>query len=798
MSVWERWLEWYLGVEPAGAGEGMSWSLSLDGLAAGGWTGFIALLTLCAAAVVVMYRLETRQIAGSLKWGLPLLRLLALVVMAVWVGGLTLNVVRTGLPTLVLMFDTSASMGLEDQYADGAREAAAALQETSGSDEALTRLRLAKLLMLQGDGELLRELAQRYRVRLYEFSDSARALNDSVGEPGAEAEDWSAVGELEPTGRATRPGPSLRQVLSELRGVQPSAVVMFSDGVASEDASERLSLAAESGRGRMPPLFPVPLGDRNPARDLELYDLLADPVAFVEQPVTLDFHLKGYGLAGRTARVTLSVTGAAGVVAATEAVLPDDGVAVPLRLSFTPDVEGEYELVLRAEPAEGEVNLENNELRRTIRVRQEQIRVLLAERAPRWEYRHLKAVLERDESVELHTVLQESDLEYLQEDQTALAAFPATKEDLFRYDVVILGDLDLNYMNPGGLELLLEFVRDRGGGLILIAGEAHNPHRYAGTPLEALLPIQLDSLEPAAVSREGFRIEPTRAGRSHPIFQLGPDDATNAQIWSELPPVFWSQEAARRKSGAVVLAVHETRHTADGRLPLIVVQRFGAGQVLYHATDELWQWRRRVEDLFYGRYWSHAVRYLCRARLLGSERGIEFLPDRSTYALGDNVRLRARFVDERRLPAEGTSVTVVAERAGAHQQTLELRPLESVPTVYEGTITQPAAGSWHAWISSPDGEGAPSACDFTVTVPEQELRRREADLADLTRAAELSGGQVVPFQRIDALAGLLPRGQPVPVASAQKVPLWARPEWLVLFVSLLSAEWMLRKRARLV
>ena len=374
--------------------------------------------------------------------------------------------------------------------------------------------------------------------------------------------------------------------------MQPSAVVIFSDGVASESASDRLSLAAESGRGRLPPLFPVPLGDRHPARDLELYDLLADPVAFVEQPVTLDFQLKGYGLAGRTARVALSVTGASGVAAVTESVLPDDGVAVPLRLSFTPQTEGEYELVLRAEPAEGELNLANNELRRTIRVRQEQIRVLLAERAPRWEYRHLKAVLERDESVELQTVLQESDLEYLQEDQTALAAFPATKEDLFRYDVVIFGDLDLNYMNPGGLELLREFVRDRGGGLILIAGEAHNPQRYAGTPLEALLPIQLNSLQPAVVSHEGFRIEPTRSGRSHPILQLGPDEAANARIWSSRRRC----SVAGRRPVAIgaqwCWPCTSAAYTADGRLPLIIVQRFGAGQVLYHATDELVAVRR--------------------------------------------------------------------------------------------------------------------------------------------------------------------------------------------------------------
>ncbi len=798
MPAWERLLKWYLGVEPAGPGEGMSWSLSFDGLA-GGWTGFVALWLACGALVLGMYRLETRRLAGGLRWGLPLLRLLSVLVMAIWVGGLTLNVVRTGLPTLVVMFDTSASMGLEDQYTNPARQAAGALFEAAGADDAPNRLNLAKLLVLNEDAQLLRDLAQRHRVRIYEFSESARAVTAPAGERSDEVEQMiAAVAELTPAGRTTRPGPSLRQSLSELRGVRPSAVVIFSDGVASDDASDRLSLAAESGGSRVPPLYPIPLGDRNPARDLELYDLLADPVAFVEQPVTLDFHVRGYGLAGRTARIALNISGAAEEVVMTEVVLPDDGVALPLRLSFTPEVEGEYELVVRADPLEGEVNLENNELRRRIRVRQEQIRVLLAERAPRWEYRHLKAVLERDESVELHTVLQESDLEYLQEDQTAIAAFPSTKAELFRYDVVIMGDVDLSYLNPGALPLLLEFVRDRGGGLIMIAGEAHNPHRYSGTPLETLLPVQLDAMESSVSSASGFHIEPTRGGRMHPIFQLGSDDAANAQIWSELPPIYWSQEASRRKSGAVVLAVHETRHTADGRLPLIVVQRFGAGQVLYHATDELWQWRRRVEDRYYGRYWSHAVRYLCRARLLGGESGVEFVTNRTTYDQGDDVRLRARFVDERLLPPPDVPVTVVAERGGAHQLTVELKPLQSSPTVYEGTLSQPAAGAWHAWISSPDAGEIPPACDFSVTVPELELRRREADPADLTRAAELSGGKVVPFHQIDSLVELLPRGQSVPVASAQKVPLWSRAEWLLLFVLLLSAEWVLRKRARLV
>jgi hypothetical protein len=219
---------------------------------------------------------------------------------------------------------------------------------------------------------------------------------------------------------------------------------------------------------------------------------------------------------------------------------------------------------------------------------------------------------------------------------------------------------------------------------------------------------------------------------------------------------------------------------------------------LFHATDELWLWRRRVEDQYYGRYWTHAVRYLSRARLLGGESGVEFTADRSAYGQGEPVRLRARFVDERLLPADGGPVTVIAERDAAFQQTVELKPLPSAGSVYEGTLPRPAPGAWHAWIASPKLGDVPPFLDFTVNTPDQELRRREADPADLQRAAERTGGRTIPFTRIDELPGLLPRGETVPVATAQRIPLWNRPEWLLLFVTLLSVEWLLRKRARLV
>jgi hypothetical protein len=466
-------------------------------------------------------------------------------------------------------------------------------------------------------------------------------------------------------------------------------------------------------------------------------------------------------------------------------------------LTYTPREEGAYEFRIIAPPLDGETDLKNNELNQTVHVRSEQIRVLLVERAPRWEYRHLKSVLERDATIALHTVLQEADLTFEQEDRTALNRFPATEDELFLYDVVILGDVDLEYLNPGALGNLSEFVIRRGGGMIFIAGERHNPMNYGGTALEGLLPVEVDSVSlPQTTPTQGFRLELTRAGATSPIFQIGAVDPV--EVWGRLPEMNWWVETAERKPGASALAVHPTKHSQSGRLPIILLQRVGSGQVLFHATDELWQIRRRREDIYYGRYWSQAVRFLARTRLLSGARGVEMTSDRSVYRSGDAVRLRVRFIDPGMLPPTGEAVTAVAERHGGQRFEVPLNLHQSGTDVYEGLIRAPDPGSYHVWLAAPASGDTPAACDFRVEDAEEEIRNRAADIRDLELAAELSGGRCLMLADVDELLASLPEGEPVTVSRGRLIPIWSRWEVLLVFVGVLTAEWLLRKRGRLV
>src|SRR5690606_14640480 len=71
-------------------------------------------------------------------------------------------------------------------------------------------------------------------------------------------------------------------------------------------------------------------------------------------------------------------------------------------------------------------------------------------------------------------------------------------EDRFRrgkYDVYMIGDVDASQFTKDELQALANVVRE-GAGLIMLGGfHTFGPGGYAGTPLAALLPVEMDPLE---------------------------------------------------------------------------------------------------------------------------------------------------------------------------------------------------------------------------------------------------------------------------------------------------------------
>jgi len=797
---WARWLEWLAGRPALPAGQGVestlehSWPLAP-------WATLL-LLILCGALVVLIYVREGGAASRPVRAALAGLRLSLIALVVLMMFGFVLRPYTTNLPDLVVLGDDSRSMALEDVQEHGRRrEALAARVQAAGGDD-LRRITLAKTLFLERDAALVHHLAERYQVKFLWLSDTRPAEPARPERLRAELAAHAAEAPTSPL------GDRLRQLLEDQRGRATAAVVLLSDGITTE--GRPISQAAEYARLKGIPLYLVGIGSDQPPRDVELADLLADDAVFVHDIVNLDFAIRASGFGGRRVELRLRRGDSPIVLARTQAILPSGNRPVRVRLSDRPAEKGHYEYVIDVDLLEGEARSDNNQLRHRVHVRDDALRVLLVQGYPSYEFRYLKSLLGRaqlddtgrtQQPLVLTTILQEADLEYSEIDETAARVFPVRREELAQYDVVIIGDANPAFLSASAMTQLVESVRDQGKGIIFIAGPRFLPLEYRDTPLASLFPFDVSSVvvpDPEAVLREPFAPLPTRLGLATPHLQLGATAEENARRWRELPELYWMIDIPQLKPSVRVLVEHPTRTGREGgNLPLVCLQYVGAGKVLFHATDETWRWRYRMGDLLFARYWMQTIRYLSRAKL-GEDRAAELVVERERFERGEPVRLRARFFDDRLAPPEDNGVTVVLEQEGRRSRRVTLQRGDAVRGTFEGTLTTLGEGKYHAWMAVPALEGGAPSADFLVTATDGETSRLEMDGAELRRAAELSGGRFYTLETAGSLLTDLPRGRQVRIEALPPRPIWNSWKIALVFVVLLVAEWLLRRRAGLI
>lgn len=793
------WLESLLGIN-TGPGEGTVWSLD----SAWPLPPWLTLLLVALAIVVVgiIYWRDAARLSRRYRILLATLRLVILGILLLMIAQLTLSLKRTGLPYLAVVMDDSLSMTIVDHYPDKRRKAMTEQLRNSGLGKTekteLSRWNLLRTLATERDAELFRGIAAGHKLRTY-FTTAARpSRRQDI--PGILEE----LKSLTPKGETTRLGAGIRSTLDDLRGAAPAAIVVLTDGINTDGPT--LADAAEHARRRGVPLYFVGLGSDRPVRDLKLSDLIVDDVVFVDDVVNFECKLTAAGFAGQKISVVLrekdKPATPKNILAKAELTAPDDDRPIQVRLQYRPTKVGQFEYVVEVQPLPGESLVDNNRQSRVVQVRKEKIRVLLVQAYPSFEFRYLRNMLRRDETISLHTVLQDADAEQTENDSSALRTFPLRRDELFAYDVVILGDVNPALLSSTAMQNLVDFVDQpaKGGSLILIAGSEYMPIAFRNTPLARLLPFVLDRVRvPADPLTEGFVVQPTDLGLASPPMQLGDTPDETRRIWKDLPPLYWLLEIPETRAGVRVLAEHPTRTAPDGHhLPVFLFQYVGAGKILFHATDETWRWRYRVGDVYFARYWIQTIRYLCRSKLSDAGHSAILTTDRREYPQGELVQLRVRFADDRLAPAEDDGVTVVVEQTGRKTRRITLHRAAAARGLFEGTLDRPVTGTYHAWIAAPSLPGQSPAVDFAVVPPPGEFAQVRMDAVAMRNAVEISGGRFYTFDTANRLLDDLPPGRQVPIESLPPRPLWNRWPLLALFLTLLIAEWILRKRRGLV
>jgi hypothetical protein len=734
-----------------------------------------------------------------------------------------------------------------------------------------TRLQLAQAIMLGtgGDNDWLAALSKKNRLKIHIFhldaSGQALKLTDASGnaadviEPGELDHARQNIAALHPVGNDSQLGKAVRQVIDYYRGSALCGVVMFTDGVTTQD--ENLVKVSEYAAQKGIPLYFVGIGEDREKREIELHDLQVEDPVFVNDRLIFEARLSGTGYKDLTIPVVLKVKeGSAEKELARELVkLDPNGKSVKVRLKHQPTEPGQKTFVVEALvpkaildelPAGGHGK---RRLEREIFVQENKlIRALYIEGSARWDFRYVKNLLEREtlekkgnKTIDLKVLLLDSDEGYSDQYDNVLAEFPPNKQLLYQYDVIIVGDADPRARKLGEPRLrdLADFVKERGGGLLFIAGSQFNPHAYKDTPLAGVLPIDLTKAPVEPEDRtEGYRIELTAGGRLHPIFRFVPDEAENMKVWQNLMPMYWWAEGYRPKPLAEVLAVHPKVKAEgpiakgqDDRHPLVVQLFMGAGRSMFFGFDETWRWRYREDELRFNQFWIQAVRYLARSKLARTELRLD---RQSAYEVGQPIKVTVRFPnpaavqpgapDAKGQPPAKVIVQVEFRPKGAAKgeieiQTLQLAKVEGTWATFEGTLTRTRAGEYQFSLIQPDvskqqpNGKRPSASAIVEQPPgEEDIRFHPAEMIQAAAAsrtpaeletAKAAGRKNPGYYSVSeadliledlSLETVAATGQLVPYSPRRPWPVWNHFLTFSGLISLLTSVWVLRKSVNLL
>ncbi len=546
------------------------------------------------------------------------------------------------------------------------------------------------------------------------------------------------------------------------------------------------------------PVYTVGLGEERFSRDIEVTRVEAPAKVLKGSAFAVDVMVRQRGYGGRTVTI---IAEEEGTIAATETVTFARGQeGTTVRINLMAETAGPRDYRFYVEPLADERVKENNARNILVSVADDREKILYFEGEPRWEVKFLRKAIADDENIQLVVLQRTAENKYLRLGVTdsleLTAGFPTTREELFAYRGLILGSVEASYFTHNQLQIMEEFVSQRGGGLMFLGGrESFAEGGYAGTPLENVLPVVLEdpTLSDPAFMAE-IQVSPTRNGLAHAAIQLESTVEASTERWNTLPPLTTPNPIHRVKPGATILL---TGASADGGEELVVLasHHYGRGRVIAFTVQDSWLWQMHadvpLEDMTHERLWRQMTRWLVST--VPEHVAVETSKNR--FAPGEPVTITAEVRDSSYLGINGAAVTAtITDPTGAET----LVPLEwtvEEDGEYRTTFVPTKTGKHlirveaeHAGHSLGSDDTEISTSDLTT-----EFFGAEMNAQLLRRIADETGGR---FYTTSTMAGLAEDARFTDSGNTivEIHELWDMPVVLILILGLVGAEWGVRRR----
>ena len=673
---------------------------------------------------------------------------------------------------LGVLIDDSQSMSIADM--EGGRSRHAAVEEQILNDS------------------LLEELSDSFQIRRFRFDKQTQRITDGD--------------DLNEAGTASSIAQALSYVSDKLNGLPLGGIVLISDGADNSD-SDPIIVAQDFG-ARQIPIFTVGVGQEEIPQDIGIVDVSAAKTVLEGSLFNVQVAIMHHGYEGQ--EVELSIMDGDTRIVSKTVIMGGEGITRRFDLELTP---GRRELIvydLNVELQSDEIIDENNSYSFLVdNTEKPPLDILYIEGHPRNEYKFIRRALEGDNSLRLATYLQTGPEKFYRQgiiSPTELSAgFPTDKETLYQYEAIILGDVEKSFFDSDQLQMIEDFVAERGGGF-LMSGMVDE--EFAGTPIADILPVTLveESFLPSHLrggirrgqhpTGELFFPRLTSNGEFSPLLRLASEDSENLAMWRLLPELQGVYVTGRVKPCATVLMEHPLLQYQNQALPILTSQRYGSGRSVSFTTASSWRWQMMLPstDQSHEILWRQLLRWLA---VSAPERiSIDF--DREFYNVGDEVNVSVTVLNDEY--EADNDATLWMQTTDPLEQLVD-SPMEwdiEQDGVYRASFTVEVEGvhSLLIDVASAAGNAAADSSEkraaFVVTPSLREYTNAELDSGLLTRIAQASGGRYFKLSGVGALVDAI-EFTPNAYSREVQIDLWDQPWLLALLILLLCLDWIARR-----
>lgn len=690
----------------------------------------------------------------------------------------------------------------------------------------------------------LNRLAQDFELKRYVVADRLRQVRQ-FGRP-----DFDGVA----SGLQT----ALRQIGDRFRGQALAGVVLLTDGNATDLQSESVAW------DELPPVYIVVPPDNARLPDVAVDTVMVTQSSFDDAPVSLQVQAATAGVADQRVRFTLQ--DAAGVTLESQTRAAGDDA--PVRFRHRPDTGGTvfYRVRTELENADGtaiadEVTDVNNERLVAVDRGSQPRRILYVSGRPNWDFKFLRRAVETDPLLELVALVriakkeakfdfrgreeessnslfrgfEETEQEVAEEydepvlvrlgtrdENELIAGFPEDPDALFRYDALVLDDVEAGFFLADQQKLIYDFVARRGGGFLMMGGqESFRQGEYDRTPIGKLLPVDLSRA--VAFPSQPVRLTLTRDGWLQPWVRLRSDETAESLRLEDMPGFSTVNSTAFVRPGAVVMA--EVEDADRNHWPALVVQRFGRGRSAALCVGDFWRWRLREgllalrdgpsrgdvpgareivspggqanDDLSdHARACRQMMRWLVAEVPRRLDVSVNRVPELGVGA----VRIRARVRGSDFEPRENVEVTIAVTSPDGRVTELSGEPADDEAGLFEVLVSASDAGPWRARVSAElipdqdeDEETLTAETGWSSQPDQEEMRSVRINRAWADQVADATGGRVIETDEVDDLISRL-NSSDVPIVELWSWPVWHQWWVFAAAVGCLVADWTLRRR----